>query len=79
MEKVRIPTSAMEEALVCTASSWAASNGVLMGARDTDTSKPLGEGIYEPAPFSLYPTLLPKKAFDKAYGMTHPFNAVVHL
>ena len=67
-----------EEALVQTASSYCASNGILMGARDKSTNQPLGANIYEPAPFSLHPTLLPRVAFDKAYEMAVPFNNVVH-
>jgi len=67
-----------EEALVQTASSYCASNGILMGARDKSTNQPLGANIYEPAPFSLHPTLLPRAAFDKAYEMAVPFNNVVH-
>mmetsp|Transcript_18308 Transcript_18308/g.36892 ORF Transcript_18308/g.36892 Transcript_18308/m.36892 type:complete len:523 (+) Transcript_18308:301-1869(+) len=69
---------AEDEALVQTASSYCASNGILMGARDKATNKPLGANIYEPAPFSLHPTLLPKAAFEKAYDMAVPFNNVVH-
>ena len=67
-----------EEALVQTASSYCASNGILMGARDKSTNQPLGANIYEPAPFSLHPTLLPRAAFEKAYEMAVPFNNVVH-
>jgi len=66
--------------MVSTASSWAASNGILMGARDPETLQPLKSGshIYEPAPFSLYPTPFPRDAFEMAYKMARPFNAVVH-
>lgn len=64
--------------LVAQASSWCASHGVLMGARDTTTRQPLGNLIYEPAPFSLYPTQFSKKAFESAYSMAKPFNHVVH-
>ena len=67
-----------EDALVQTASSYCASNGILMGARDKSTNQPLGANVYEPAPFSLHPTLLPRAAFDKAYEMAVPFNNVVH-
>lgn len=49
-----------------------------MGARDTSSRKPLGLYIYEPAPFSLYPTDFGKKAFDKAYELAKPFSHVVH-
>ena len=69
---------AEQEALVQLASSYCASNGILMGARDKATNKPLGANIYEPAPFSLHPTLLPKAAFERAYDMAVPFNNVVH-
>lgn len=67
-----------EEELVAQASSWCASHGVLMGARDPTTRQPLGNLIYEPAPFSLYPTQFSKKAFEQAYSMAKPFNHVVH-
>jgi glutathione synthetase len=64
--------------LVAQASSWCASHGVLMGARDPFTRVPLGDWIYEPAPFSLFPTDFPKSAFEQAYRMGKPFNHVVH-
>lgn len=70
----------MEEELVLTASSYAASHGILMGAKDPETRKPLSKNghVYEPAPFSLHPTPFPKNAFETAYEMARPFNAVVH-
>jgi len=64
--------------LVAQASSWCASYGVLTGARDLTTRLPIGDLIFEPAPFSLYPTNFPKDAFDQAYKMGKPFNHVVH-
>jgi len=67
-----------QEALVLTASSYCASNGILMGARDLETNRPLGPNVYEPAPFSLLPTPFPRDAFDRAYRMAVPFNEVVH-
>ena len=67
-----------QDELVARASSWCASHGVLMGARDQNTKIPLGDLIYEPAPFSLFPTHFSKKAFDQAYTMGKPFNHVVH-
>jgi Eukaryotic glutathione synthase, ATP binding domain len=67
-----------ETSLVETASSWCASHGVLMGARDRTTRAPLGHDTYEPAPFSLYPTPFSKTAFESAYSMAKPFNGVVH-
>jgi hypothetical protein len=67
-----------EEQLVAQASSWCASHGVLMGARDGTTRQPMGDWLYEPAPFSLYPTTFSKKAFDQAYAMAQPFAHVVH-
>jgi glutathione synthase len=71
-------SSKVSAALVAQASSWCASHGVLMGARDPNTRVPLGDMIYEPAPFSLFPTDFSKTAFDKAYSMGKPFNHVVH-
>eukprot|EP00545_Synedropsis_sp_CCMP1620_P005451 CAMPEP_0119014188 /NCGR_PEP_ID=MMETSP1176-20130426/9405_1 /TAXON_ID=265551 /ORGANISM="Synedropsis recta cf, Strain CCMP1620" /LENGTH=464 /DNA_ID=CAMNT_0006967337 /DNA_START=101 /DNA_END=1491 /DNA_ORIENTATION=- len=67
-----------EDELVAQASSWCASHGVLMGARDNETRQPMGDWLYEPAPFSLYPTPFSKKAFDQAYAMQRPFAHVVH-
>lgn len=64
--------------IVETASAWCASNGVLMGARDRTTRTPLGNHVYEPAPFSLDPTPFPRSAFENAYKMATPFNGVVH-
>ena len=67
-----------EQDLVETASSWCASHGVLMGARDRQSRQPLGHYVYEPAPVSLYPTPFPAHAFEQAYSMAKPFNSVVH-
>uniref|UniRef100_A0A7R9W767 Glutathione synthetase n=2 Tax=Pseudictyota dubia TaxID=2749911 RepID=A0A7R9W767_9STRA len=64
--------------LVEVASAWCASNGVLMGARDKETRTPLGNHIFEPAPFSLDPTPVPRSAFENAYKMAKPFNGVIH-
>lgn len=49
-----------------------------MGARDPSTRVPHGDWIYEPAPFSLFPTDFSKTAFEQAYRMGKPFNHVVH-
>lgn len=72
-------TTAETITLVETASSWCSSHGILMGARDRLTKEPLmGKYIFEPAPFSLFPTLFSKSAFALAYQMAKPFNSMVH-
>ena len=72
-------TTAETITLIETASSWCSSHGILMGARDRLTKEPLmGKYIFEPAPFSLFPTLFSKSAFALAYQMAKPFNSMVH-
>jgi len=72
-------TAANLNNLVARASSWCASFGILMGARQLDhTRQPLGDLLLEPAPFSLFPTDFPRTSFEVAYEMGKPFNALVH-
>jgi glutathione synthase len=72
-------SSSETQELIDRASSWCASHGVLMGARDEEIHRtPLGPYIYEPAPFSLYPTDFSQVAFQKAYQLAKPFNKLVH-
>jgi glutathione synthase len=63
---------------IAKASAYCVSHGILMGARDPVTRVPLGDNIFEHAPFSLYPTDFPKAALEKAYQMGEPFNNMVH-
>ena len=78
--KSKTDTQTVLSTLVATASSWCSSHGVLMAARDRTTGSPFGNNTYyyEPAPFSLHPTPFPTTAFQTAYRMAQPFQAVVH-
>jgi len=63
-----------EQEVIERASSWCASNGILMGSSGNKQHA----YVYEPAPFSLHPTPYPNAAFDAAYNLSKPFNQMVH-